>query len=351
LYYTNKNRKHNSTHVHAYKNITTKFTSTGPTSGTAASIISMSNNQHRQQIHLYAQRLNTSAALCIEIGHYDRAISSLVKALRIHDNYVKEDTLLRIHQVPVLDGSIAYSEHISATEELTQQIAMNSSSSSSSSTENHNSLLSDDKMYGCGYIYRRPIRISIQEGQNMGPALFLIITFNLALAHHLSLTAVNGSSSNTADTSISRNTMIKKTLQLYELSNKWHIRLSKGPRHLSYDSSSMHHKHQQLKECSSEDPASAVLSIRFNLIIFNNLSHIHRLANNHSKHRQCLEHLLSTVMLALEYKARTTSNNAGDDDHHDNHHGADDCILLMDLDGLLQNASTLILQEQCAEVA
>merc|ERR1712232_1009530 len=37
-------------------------------------------------------------------------------------------------------------------------------------------------------LYRTPIRIpkrSIREGHNMGRTLFLIVTFNLALAHHL----------------------------------------------------------------------------------------------------------------------------------------------------------------------
>ena len=35
------------------------------------------------ELHLYTQRLNNSAALCIEIGRFDRAIISLEKALQL----------------------------------------------------------------------------------------------------------------------------------------------------------------------------------------------------------------------------------------------------------------------------
>jgi len=218
----------------------------------------------------------------------------------------------------------------------------------------------------------------------MGSTLFLIITFNLALAHHLSAVAValavNGNNSGTTETN-----RIKKTLQLYEISNKWHIQSSNCYLYNDgdddsgrYNTSRMmthqhHHRQQQQqqqlnKEYSSSeeeqpmDDASTVSSIRFNMIICNNLSHIHCLVSNHSKHKQCLEHLLSQVMVALEYKTRTTSPSSGrggDHDHdHDRHShqqydavAAEDYTLLMDLDGFLQSASSLILQEKCAKAA
>eukprot|EP00751_Fragilariopsis_kerguelensis_P007966 CAMPEP_0170799246 /NCGR_PEP_ID=MMETSP0733-20121128/26910_1 /TAXON_ID=186038 /ORGANISM="Fragilariopsis kerguelensis, Strain L26-C5" /LENGTH=238 /DNA_ID=CAMNT_0011150899 /DNA_START=487 /DNA_END=1199 /DNA_ORIENTATION=+ len=47
-------------------------------------------NQQRCR-HLYAQKLNNSAAICIEIGLYDRAISSLSKALKLSEQEVEED--------------------------------------------------------------------------------------------------------------------------------------------------------------------------------------------------------------------------------------------------------------------
>jgi hypothetical protein len=428
----------------------------------------MMNQQ--QQCHLYAQKLNNRAALCIEIGHYDRAIASLAKALRLsssagnNNNSNNSDQHQHQHQQyqhqehvqvvqPVchcnccsLDGCIAYSESISATEELTQQMAMKNITTRSSSTStgtgtdcsstssflsqhnksflsqqqqqqhnnnndnnndsnsdlDYNSLLSDDTIYGCGYIYRRPIRITsrtIQEGHNMGSTLFLIITFNLALAHHLSAVSAavnNGSNSNsnttttttTTTTNANEKSKIKKTLQLYEISNKWHIQSSNchiyndgdddsgyynKSRMMTQEQQQQQHQHQQQwnKEYSSSssslegEDASTVSSIRFNMIICNNLSHIHCLVSNHSKHRQCLEHLLSQVMVALEYKTRTPPSSNSSRRHQQQqqqqHYGydygygygaaAEDYTLLMDLDGFLQSASSLILQEKCAKAA
>ena len=458
-------------------------------------MMNMKNQQ--QQCHLYAQKLNNRAALCIEIGHYDRAIASLAKALRLSagNNHSNSDQHQRQHQhqeeeerqqqhqhrqpQPVchcnycsLDGCIAYSESISATEELTKQMAKknikiasskssSTSTSTSSSTDgssttkssflsqhnksflsqqkqqqqhkknkekdndnnthdltsnNNNSLLSNDKIYGScdSYIYRRPIRITsrtIQEGHNMGSTLFLIITFNLALAHHLSavdsdvdavdaVDAVDNNNSSSTDStttscSCNENNRIKKTLQLYEISNKWHIQssnchlyndgdddsgrynestmMTQHEQHQQqqhqqlnrdeYDSSSAEEQQQQPDDDASTSTSKTsrnVSSIRFNMIICNNLSHIHCLVSNHSKHKQCLEHLLSQVMVALEYKTRTTSSppSSNNDQHQD--YGAaaaaaaaatEDYTLQMDLDGFLQSASSLILQEKCAKAA
>jgi hypothetical protein len=417
----NRRKSHISYLIFSTTSTTNTTNTTNNTTNTATTM--MTNQQ--QQCHLYAQKSVNRAALCIEIGHYDRAIATLAKALRLSAGNSDQHQ----HHVPVchcnccsLDGCIAYSERISATEELTQQMAMKnirSASTDCSSSlflsqhnksflsqqqqqqqqqhnnnydrngDNNNSLLSDDKIYGCGYIYRRPIRITsrtIQEGHNMGSTLFLIITFNLALAHHLSAVAValavNGNNSGTTETN-----RIKKTLQLYEISNKWHIQSSNCYLYNDgdddsgrYNTSRMmthqhHHRQQQQQQLNKEyssseeeqpmDDASTVSSIRFNMIICNNLSHIHCLVSNHTKHRQCLEHLLSQVMVALEYKTRTTPSSTttrgigggggGDDDndrHHHHHYGAaEDYTLLMDLDGFLQNASSLILQEKCAKAA
>ena len=124
-----------------------------------------------------------------------------------------------------------------------------------------------------------------------------------------------------------------------------------------YDSSS---EEEQEPDDASASTTRTVSSIRFNMIICNNLSHIHCLVSNHSKHKQCLEHLLSQVMVALEYKTRTTSSppSSNNDQHQD--YGAaaaaaaaatEDYTLLMDLDGFLQSASSLILQEKCAKAA
>mmetsp|Transcript_16934 Transcript_16934/g.34850 ORF Transcript_16934/g.34850 Transcript_16934/m.34850 type:complete len:185 (+) Transcript_16934:111-665(+) len=121
------------------------------------------------ECHRFAQKLNNSAALCIEIGHYDRAIFSLTKALRLSRQQSDESLVsgCACHQCS-LDGCIAYSENSSPAAKLAVNPVC--------------------KDFGCGFVYRRPIRVppmTIRENHGMGRTLFLIITFNLAMAHHL----------------------------------------------------------------------------------------------------------------------------------------------------------------------
>jgi len=266
--------------------------------------------------HMYAQKLNNSAALCIEIGHYDRAILSLTKALRLSRKH-SDGSLMggcSCHQCS-LDGCIAYSE-------ITPPVA------------NVSTTIGRDM--GCGYVYQRPIQIPplpILENHNMGRTLFLIVTFNLAMAYHLSAMATTSCTEACEDhTSKLRRSgnKIKKALQLYEVSHNWHSRINS--RRTSH-------------ECDASQ-TTGVSSIRFRIILSNNLSHIHRLGSNYTKQRQCLEHLLSTIMIAVEYKTRTSNDNDAPTEVSRNGE-----LCTKNLEGFLMNASRLFLQENCAEAA
>jgi hypothetical protein len=77
------------------------------TTSNVASTSSSDNGSHHQESyssssmqvridnsrrHLYAQKLNNSACMCIEIGQYDRAILFLAKALRISEQQQQDNT-------------------------------------------------------------------------------------------------------------------------------------------------------------------------------------------------------------------------------------------------------------------
>jgi tetratricopeptide (TPR) repeat protein len=271
--------------------------------------------------HLYAQKLNNSAALCIEIGQYDRAILSLTKALRLSREQSDESLLVTCScQDCSLDGCIAYSES-------TRCPVVNANANVRCSS---------------AYVYQRPIQIPplpTLENHNMGRRLFFIVTFNLALAHHLGAMAANSSTTNSTSTSstilrqkrpqTSTSNKIKKAIQLYELSRNWHSRI--------VSTTCNGHGH----ECECD----AISSISFQMILSNNLSHIHRLGSNYTEHKQCLEHLLSTVMVAVEYKTRTNNSSSSSSN---NNYGV---LCTTNLEGFLMNASQLFLQEHCAEAA
>ena len=142
----------------------------------------------------------------------------------------------------------------------------------------------------------------------MGRTLFLIITFNLGLAHHLSaitksaslrkITKPSEDISRGSETNNDSTKVIRKALQLYEIADNWHTRIvaSRPPTGQDCDTA-----------------ACGLQSIRFRMILANNLSHIHYMSSNHAEQRVFLEHLLSTVMVAVEYQTRNKRDNSNDD--------------------------------------
>ena len=274
---------------------------------------------------MFVQQLNNSAAMCIEIGQYDRAIASLAKALRLSELHVDNQTkdACLCHDCS-LDGCISYSEN---TPYASVPIATNNTANTTS-------------------IYRRPIRVtsrSILEGHIVGSTLFLIIIFNLAMAHHLR--AVTTTSSEEACQA-----KLKNTLKLYELANSWQHRDnceecdSEDDDELMYVSDSdncSEQEHQQQQQQSYH-------SIRFNMIIYNNLSHIHQSLSDNVKHREYLQRLLSTIMQVVDQQ-----------NHHnlaimmDVYCDGDEDFLArpINLEGFVKNAFPLILQKSCADAA
>jgi len=206
---------------------------------------SMFGSPHRH--HLFAQKLNNTAASCIEIGQYGKAISILAKALRLCK---EEQEKIMPMAVPVL------SQPDDSNKCLQQQCSCHYCSVDGCivpSEANYCSDIDDDgngngNDDGCN-IYRRPIYV--YEGHNMGSTLFHIIAFNLAISHHLTaIDVIVLSSSSSLSSSYSNNDendenekIISKALQFYELAYEYN-----------------------LHRCS----------VQFDMIICNNLSHIYR---------------------------------------------------------------------------
>jgi hypothetical protein len=251
-----------------------------------APIIMTSYFRESQAPHLLAQKLNEHAAFCIEIGCYDRAISTLVQALQLSEQ-TNHTRVCQCHSCS-LESCMAFSqqtpEGICVTPKKNDQKL----------------LLTDHDSSEEGFIHRKPIRVtpkSMQEGHRMGLVFPVIVTFNLALAHHLS--------------AVDQRNMIRaplqKVLQLYELAYRWQM---------------------------EEHDSVQLSSLRFTMIIANNLGEIHRAVKNHSKHQKCMQHLLSTMMFVVDCPDDTGSNCSN-----------------KELEDFFRNTSRLILQEHCAGAA
>jgi hypothetical protein len=311
---------------------------------------STGDNGMMHRHHLYAKLLNNSAASCIEVGYYDRAICSLSKALRLTELALAQEgeieAICSCYHLNV-DSCIEFTES-NAPIIVNSSFGINNNGCFYVVKHLKPSLLlksinydNDEDSVGVsgftGYIYRRPIQVtprSINEGHNMGSTLFLIITLNLAMAYHLK--AVENSSINIDVGSITNNKKetMNIALKLYDMAIN--------------------------RNCNGSSSSPASLSFnhtRFNMIIYSNMNQIHRFFENHKPYKLCLEQLLSTIMLVAEYMKTnvnvSTTNDATNDVSNTSsmpYQNSNDLRRTDILDGFLQNTGPLMMAWYTAPV-
>jgi len=175
--------------------------------------------------HLQAQRLNNAAATCIENGHtyYEKAITILTQALRICEK--EEDQ----EQEPAYAVCACHYCSIDGCIDINDDDTVGTEDNNDGTT-----------------IYQNPVYV--YEGHNMASSLIHIISFNLAIAHHLIAQTMATTNKNENENKNSyepdKESYINKALQFYELAY----------------------------ECNLSNKCS----VRFDTIICNNLSHMYR---------------------------------------------------------------------------
>jgi hypothetical protein len=274
--------------------------------------------------HLYAQQMNNSAVSCIEIGLYDRAVASLKRAIRLSKaQQPSRNSMCDCYQC-TLDGCIVRSEAQTQTSTTPSTSTSNASMSlqiPSGDEARKTQKREDDHESNAGsndtgYIYRTPIKVKCQ-GHTMGPALYLIVTFNLALTNHL---IALKHTHNVRE----RNNHAGKARELYKLTYEMQANL-------------LRHESQKDTSTISLTSLAALRSIRFELIILNNNSQVYGLTQNESEKEDCLKKLHSTIMIVVDHKARTI--------------GTEHRLLKIDLDGFLKNTAHLVLEPVCTSDA
>jgi hypothetical protein len=203
-----------------------------------------------------------------------------------------------------------------------------SSSSSSSSTVDPATTSTATTTNDFGFVYQRPLLVNqqcIDEMHDMGITLSLLILFNLALAHHLK--AIASFNTQQVSSSLSNSSFkmkksslkaLQQALKLYELAYQLHIDYIQQ----SKESSSVSNNNQQPQELESsirnnhnnnnnndndsndnnsdDEYNRSIGSLRFTMIISNNLGEIHHAIGNAGKHTLCLQHLLSAIMYVVD---------------------------------------------------
>jgi tetratricopeptide (TPR) repeat protein len=313
---------------------------------------------------LLSQKLNNRSAYLITTGNYEEAIKLLTKALKLtetkegggEDDANKprcnceactlESCLIMEHdafmsllmtdqqeqqqeaeqqeeghqeagqQEGLQEGQQKQQEHSSSSSSSSDEITTSSPPLKESSKESY-----DDNNDDEGFVYRRPLLVNkhcIEEMHNMGITLSLIILFNLALAHHLkaitSFTASKSSSATATTTTThakSKLQVLQQALQLYELAYQLRVDYIQQSQQeeLNQPSNSNSNSNSNTDNDNDNDDStnnndeynrSMVGSLRFTMIVSNNLGEIHRAAGNTEKHTMCLQHLLSAMMYMVD---------------------------------------------------
>jgi len=322
-------------------------------------------------MNLNVKKLNNSAALYIESGQYDQAISQLKKALCLIKQSSDTDYSVTSKNTSRLvcrcDYCILEECMVCSEDSVLSETKLLSTVHVQANKKETNDYRSDY------YIYRRPIRATpncLFEGHHMGLFLLLFVRFNLALAHHLKFVSifVYSTNSNTAATTNSvpimeKRSIPQKVLRLYELTYTLQTDLFSTKQH-------------QLDAtiCTRYSTSASVVSpgLRFNMIICNNLSQVHKISQNHEQHKNCLQRLLSMLMYVVDLEQEATYSNSISSDEQEYRQAVllsssspltilpaslplsrrrDRKWLCMDLDGFLQNTISIILHDNCAAIA
>lgn len=320
--------------------------------------------------------LNNAASLLIERGHYDLAITTLQHALRQVELRMMNDSESNTNRTKIycmcdectLDGCLQFSEtqnsrsnralfqtHRAVHADSSCSCSNNSAHTGATNSSNKRRRITETRRdegeetanrYSSekesGYIYQHPVLIP--NDHEMGATRFFVILFNLALAHQLKAVSSNTSNKNEIENETQRDDeCTRKALLLYEILFEYWSRIQS----VSSNTGILD---------GHEDTARST-SFRFVMIMYNNLSQMYSLVNDTIRQHQCLQSLLSIVMIAIESKNRNTGSpftprgprtiqNSSNGDINSS------AAFQESLDGFLANTATLMVSQQmCARAA
>jgi len=305
----------------------------------------MKPSQTTKLVYAYVRKIINSAALCVEIEEYERAITSLGKALQILKAFIegsrseteKENDCYNCNHLSSLDECIRFSEgqhrnsHIHRT--LRSMTGVRGASADNLREETIRKRFIHRRQHRCAessghrssnFFHRRLIQvpplsdhpcssICLQQIINLS----LISIFNHAVVCHIR--AMDHTSYRSRDKSrgLSRQAInLQKALNLYEI----------------------------VYSALQKRAETRKTSVQFGLILCNNLSHAHNLVGNRNKHERYLREVLSAIMSLVDSNQR---NNQGVEES-DKRRCNPWCI---DLEGFMDNAFPLMTEVVCAGAA
>jgi len=261
------------------------------------------------QLYAHAQELNLSAALFLKNYQYDKAIATLTRTLQLwkkcHTTERNAEGCLCQRYNPNSSQTNNYDTEMSTIPTSHQQQCTSKQVGIEELVEQ---LPEDPSSWDCGYIYPKLMQIPCRTrfgNHNVNSAVVLITVFNLAIVHHLQASRMNS------------RPLMAKTLRLYQLATH------------SLDS----YVTDTHNSCGYYVGDNQTVLL-FQMILLNNLSHLHMLMGDPSQSHRCTEQLIPLLMFVVEDEVR----NAEIRRH-------------LCLEGFFRNVTPFVLTSQCADAA
>lgn len=262
-----------------------------------------------------AQELNEFAAELVEIGQYDKAITALTKALELWKRCSTEDDIVEVCMCP---RCCNFKDDQSCEIQVDEKEI--DSTTSIATMEDSKLRLPQDKNdyqeypigFEYGYFHTQMIRIPCRhkfDVYNVSSAVALIVIFNLAIVYHLSALELNNK------------LRMAKTLRLYELAN-------------DCLNTYVNDTNNNFRKGGGFEMGTLI-----QIILINNLSHLHSFMGNPLTSQHCTEKLIPILMCVVDDKIRNIEPRIFND------------IGCVALEGFFQNISPLVLKSQCADAA
>lgn len=238
--------------------------------------------------HLHAKILNNRGSRLISTGDYDEGISTLTRALKLTQGEL-QDSNNHDHDT-ISPCSCMLDAFLEDDDDI---VVMKCNERG----EDRDTVID-------GFVYFRPLSVSqhcIKGGHHMGLVLSVTILFNLALAHHAKATAtmatatVDMQGNNEGDdNNVNRNGTLQQAIKLYELAHQLHAEWLVRQPSSTGDDDDGNDQAEQLER------GVGLFSLRFTMIVSNNLGEIYRAVGNKARRDLCLRHLLSSIMYTVE---------------------------------------------------
>lgn len=266
--------------------------------------------------HHHAKELNNLAAHLLNRGNYNEGIATLTRALKLTRVILtKPQGGSRANGISEAEAAVSPCSYTMSYSFLNDQDKYDREAGDQTNPRRirgrrrpiqQDSFEEEGTEQDSGFIYLHPLllnEIAAEENHGTGIALSFAVVFNLAVAHHAKATKTVAAAAVTTNgkeqVGSKVNLQMSKALKLYELAHQLHNDWCRRQDAAAYEAAAAVDPNNHEMSTSAQEHQK-LFSLRFAMIISNNLGEIYRVTGSSAKHKQSIQYLLSTIMYGVD---------------------------------------------------